>query len=72
MEYILCLGIGLLIGAVIYRQGIIDGRKVTKEIPITNNPIAPIKKIVAEKKQEKELDEFQEALDEYMSYKGGD
>lgn len=67
MAYIV---IGLLIGALIYRQGIIDGQKIKSGAVMTNNPVKPVVNSLKRNKDEKEMDEFSAALDEMLSYKG--
>lgn len=67
MYYIIA---GLIIGALIYRQGIIDGMKVSSKASLSNNPIRPIMQKVNEKKEDKVADEFSESLKEMLSFTG--
>jgi hypothetical protein len=67
MEYLL---LGLLAGALIYRQGIIDGQKLKTGATLSNDPIKPIKQRQSKKKEESEADEFSKALSDMLSYNG--
>lgn len=62
--------IGLIIGALIYRQGIIDGQKLKQGATMTNNPVKPVVNTLKQNKEDKEMDEFSKALEEMLSYKG--
>lgn len=64
--------IGLVLGALIYRQGVADGQKISRSATITNNPISVVKRHVEEKKHEDEFNEFEKGIAEMMGFKGGD